>query len=437
MTAASQHGRLSFLGKLGFLFLVALVLLASLLFYIQTRPGFRHVIVPLAAKLTGAKLEVRDGLLSLLGSLEMDGLVYDDLSSGISFDAEQVTLQASPWSFLTEGVPRIDDLELEKANLRVVVQPRPAEAPVQESDKEPVGALRLIPVAIERARFEEVAIIVEQGDSRLTGQIAAALDQLGPGRAGEVKFRAGFQLERDGKQDLSGAVDLALAVDVGPGGMPIRWNGSNRAFLRTGLGSLEPTDPEVVNFEQTLAGEYGQTAHNLRASSNVTIRRAGAQLGTAELTAVMERGKHSAVTDASLTLAGITGDTLNLLLVGTRAARVRAGRFDARVEAHVEGPRTSVRGKVKGAGVRLRLGDREASPPVDVSLQHVGSFDSATRDVAVESLTLSIGDGVKTLLSGALNRPVSLHLDRAERGTQSSADTTEAWSLQRTQAKAT
>ena len=423
MADASRQDRPVFLRKLGLLALLALAMVVSLLLYLQTRHGLRHVIVPLAAKLTGAKLEARDGLLSLLGTLEVEGLVYDDPASGVSFDAERLALRAVPWSFITEGLPRIEDLELTRAKLRIVLLSTPEGLPVQGSDTEPARALPLLPVAVERARFEDVTIIVDQGDSRITGRVAAALDRLGPGRSGNVKLRSSFELEGGGMQDLAGAIDLALAVDVGLGGTPITWNGSNQAVLRTGLGSLEPTDPEVVVFEQTLRGEYEQAAQGLRASSNVTIRRAGAPLGTAELIAAMEQ---QAVTDASLTLAGITGDTLNLLLGKTRTARVYAGRFDARVEAHVEGRRTSVRGNVNGSGVRLRLGDRDASPPVDVSLQHVGSFDSATRDVAIETLTLTVGDKTKTLLSGALDRPVSLHLGRTEGGTQSSGTPAEA-----------
>jgi hypothetical protein len=428
MTAASRHGRLSLLGKLGLLFLVSLVLVASLLFYVQTRHGFRHLIVPLAVKLTGAKLEVRDGLLSLLGALEVDGLLYEDPTSGVSFDAERVALRAVPWSFITESAPRIDDLELKRANLRIVLRPGPA--------TEPAATIRLIPVAVERARFEDVTVAVEQGDRRITGQVSAALDKLGPARAGNITLQTGFLLERDGMPDLSGSIDLTLSVEVGPGGTPIEWSGSNRALVRTGRGSIEPSDPEVVNFKQTLAGRYDRAAQSLRAVSNVTIGRGGAPSpGTAELTALMEGAKRPAVTDVSLTMAGVTADTLNLWLGEATAPRVHAGRFDAKVGAHVEGTQTSIRGKVTGSGVRLRLGDQEASPPVDVSLQHVGSFDSATRDVAIETLSLTISDRVKTLLSGALDRPVSLHLDQPEGGTPSSGAGAEpaVWSLRLTQ----
>lgn len=423
---------MSLLRKLLLFSLVLFVFFASLLLYVQTRHGFRHVVVPLVAKLTGAKLEVRDGWLSLLGALEVDGLVYEDPASGISFDAERIALRATPWSFIEEGVPRIDDLELKRANLRIALRPGPVEAPVQEPEGESSETLRLIPVAIERARFEDVTVTVDQGDRRITGQVAAALDRLGPGRKGSITLQAGMLLERGaGTQDLSGSMDLTLAVDVGPGGTPITWDGASRVLARIGRGSLESTDPEVINLEQILTGEYEHAAQSLRAASNVAISRVGTSLGTVELTASKEGAKRQAVTDVSLNVAGVTGDALNLLLGETAATHVQAGQFDAKVEAHVEGTKTSVRGNVAGVGIRLRLADQEASPPVDVSLQQVGSFDSATKDLAMGTLTLTIGDRVKPLLSGALDRPVLLHLDR-QKGKTSSADTgaePAAWSL--------
>jgi phage baseplate assembly protein gpV len=426
---------MSLLKKLVLVTLVALVSLASLLLYIQTRHGFRHVVVPLVAKLTGARLEVRDGLLSLLGALEVDGVVYEDPDSGISFDAERLVLRATPWSFIEDGVPRIDELELKRANLRTVYRPAPAGEPVREPDAESGGTFMLLPVAVERARFDDVTVTVDEGHRRMTGHVTAELNHLGPGRAGNLALQTGFLMEPgDGTPDLSGAIDLALSLEVGSKGTLIKWNGSNRALVRTGRGPLESTDPEVLTFEQTLTGEYEHAVQNLRVASHVAIRRAGAQLGTAELTVATEGVKRPTVTDASLTMTEVTGDTVNLWLDKTAAAHVHAGRFDAQVEVHVEGTRTTIRGKATGSGVRLRSGDREASPPVDVALHHVGSFDLSTRDVAIETLTLTIGDRAKTLLSGALDRPVSLHFDRPEGATSSAgADTAPAvWSLQLT-----
>src|SRR4029078_5217256 len=141
MISASRHGRLSLLRKLGLLFMVMLVLLMSLLFYVQTRHGFRYLIVPLAVKLTGAKLEVQDGLLTLMGALEVDGLLYEDTTSGVAFEVERGAFPAVPWSFLTESVPRIDELELKRANLRIVIRPGPGSEPVREEDKGPVTTI--------------------------------------------------------------------------------------------------------------------------------------------------------------------------------------------------------------------------------------------------------------------------------------------------------
>ncbi|WP_455245090.1 hypothetical protein [Petrachloros mirabilis] len=426
MTTANGYNRLSLLSKIGLVLLVGLISLVSLLFYLQTRHGFRHVIIPLAAKFTGAKIEAEDGFLSFSGALEIEGLVYKDPASKISFDAKRMALRAAPWSIFSEGVPKIDDLQLKKANLRVVIVPGAEEVPVEEREREPSEAIGFIPVAVEHASFEELAIVVQQEGSKTTARVNATLDQLGPGRAGSVKFQTGFLLERGGTRDLSGTVDLALTVEIGSGGTPIKWNGSNRILFRTGRGQIEPSDPEVFNFAQTIEGEYAHEEETVRVSSNVAISKAGKTLGTVELTASRDGGKHPSVTDASLTMAGITGETLNVFLGGTGPTHVHAGRFDARFEAHIEGPQNSVRGTLTGSAIRLKSGKQEASPPINVSLQHMGSFDSATKDVAIETLTLSITDSSKTLLSGALDRPVSLRLERTGEGTQSTGVAGEA-----------
>src|SRR5829696_846137 len=189
MDAATRYARLSVSKKLGLLLLLALVVLASLFFYIQTRHGFRHVVIPLAAKLTGAGLEAQDGYLSLFGMLEANGFVYHDSMSGISIDAERVVLRVDPWSFFRQGIPRIDDLEVKRANLRIVIRSRVAGEPVPEHEVLKPGTFPQMPVVIERARLEDVSFTMDQGDRRITGRATALLDQLGPGRAGTITLR--------------------------------------------------------------------------------------------------------------------------------------------------------------------------------------------------------------------------------------------------------
>ena len=123
MTLVSRQGRLSLLRKLGLVFLVLLISVTILLVYAQTRHAFRHLLIPLAVHVTGAKLDVRDGQLSLRGALEADGLMYEDAAAGVSIDAERLVLNMTPWSFVKEGVLQIDNLELKEANLRIGHRP--------------------------------------------------------------------------------------------------------------------------------------------------------------------------------------------------------------------------------------------------------------------------------------------------------------------------
>src|SRR6185295_4429661 len=166
---------MSSLKKFGLFFMGALVLIMSLLFYVQTRHGFHHLLVPLVVKFTGTKVEARDGRLSLLGTLRVDELLYQDPKTGISFAVERVTLRAVPWSFMTEGAPRIEELEIKGANLKMVHQPGQETESVLEEKMEPAFRPILVFVAIERARFDDVTVTLEHGNRRITGQVAATL----------------------------------------------------------------------------------------------------------------------------------------------------------------------------------------------------------------------------------------------------------------------
>jgi hypothetical protein len=419
------------LEKLGLVLLITLIVLGSLLVYLQTRHGFRHVILPLSAKLTGARLEVRDGMLTLAGSLHIEGLRYEDPTLGVAMDVQRLALRGVPWSFLTEGVPRIDDFELQHAKIWVEINPD--EAGAREANSAQTRT-RLALIAVERARLEDVTVVVEQADRRFTGRVDAMVTRLGPGQSGNVTLQTGFLIERRGVPDLLGTIDLNLPVEIASGGTLIQWNGSNRVLLRTSGGALDPADPEVVQIEQTLVGNYEPASQTLRAASHFAISRAATELGTIDLT-----GENAAtrptVTDVSLIWTDARGEMLNLWWREAAGPHVQAGRFNAQFHVHNEGTRTSVQVNATGSGVRLRWDESEASPPIELSLKHVGSFDSTTMVVTMETLTVNVTDGVRTLLSGALDRPVSLNLDRfAGQTRQAETDPQPAvWSLHLTQ----
>ena len=190
-------------------------------------------------------MEVRDGRLSLIGALEADDLLYEDAVIGVVFNAERVALRASSWSFVRKSVPQIDDFELKGATLRIVRGEGPAGEPARELNEERPMAFRLLPVAVERARFEDVTVILEEGARRITGRIAAALDGVGPGRSGNVTLQAGFLVEHGGTPALSGTMAVNLPVQLARDGTTHDMGGIQPRVVRAGSGSLEPTDPEV------------------------------------------------------------------------------------------------------------------------------------------------------------------------------------------------
>ncbi|HEX6950499.1 MAG TPA: AsmA-like C-terminal region-containing protein [Nitrospira sp.] len=400
--------------KLGLVLLVTLIGLGSLLVYLQTPHGFRHIIVPLAAKFTGARFEVRDGMLTLAGLLRIEGFRYEDPALGVTIDAERLSLRAAWWSFMTGAIPRIDDLELQQAQIGIDMTLRASGTPEAEN-----GQTRARPalVAIERARLEDLTVIVDQADHRITGRVSALLNRLGPGQSGNVTLRTDFLRERKGIPDLLGTFDLNLPVEIAADGSSITWNGSNRLFLRTSAGALDPIDPEVVQVEQALAGTYQPASQRLRGASHLAISRAGTKLGTIDVTGERDGESRPTVTDASLTWTDVTGGSLDLWLREAAGPHVQSGRFNARLQVHSEGSRTSLKMNATGSDVRLRAGESEVSPPVELSVEHVGSFDSSTMVVTMEMLTINVTDGGRTLLSGALDRPALLNLARPEKET--------------------
>ncbi len=400
--------------KLGLVLLVTLIALGSLLVYLQTPHGFRQVIVPLAAKFTGARFEVRDGMLTLAGLLHIEGFRYEDPTVGVTIGAEQLTLRAAWWSFMTGAIPRIDDLELQQAQILINMTLRASGT--REAENGQTGT-RPVLVAIERARLEDLTVVVEQADYRITGRVSAMLNRLGPGQYGNVTIRTGFLRERKGIPDLLGTFDLNLPVEIAADGSSITWNGSNRLFFRTSAGELDPTDPEVVHVEQALDGNYHPASQSLKAASHLAISRAGTKLGTIDLTGETNVATRPTVTDASLIWRDIRGDILDLWLREAAGPHVQSGRFNAQLQVHNEGSRTSVKVNATGSNVRFRSGESEASPPVDLSIEHAGSFDSSTMVVTMEILTINIIDRGRTLLSGALDRPVVLNLARPEKET--------------------
>ena len=292
---------------------------------------------------------MRDGRLSLLGGLEAEGLIYEDQAAGLAVEAERVALSAMPWSFMKEGVFRIDDCEVKKANLRILLEGGPDGASSHTPAVRTKSQMTILPLAVMRARFEDVTFMIETDDRSITGKMGAAIDNLGPARTGFVDLKTNFTVVHAGEPALlSAALELAFSVAAGPSGMPITWKGTNQALLRNGgEGAIEQADADTMVFDQTLEGEW-QASQSLRLFSTITGHKQGTPLGSAAVTAAINTAEHPVMTDLTLTVTDLAPDTMNLLW-RPAAARLSGGRFDAGIEARLGGTHTSVRGTITGS----------------------------------------------------------------------------------------
>ncbi|BCA52959.1 hypothetical protein W02_00990 [Nitrospira sp. KM1] len=395
---------------LGIVCLLVLALLLTVVAYLQTPHAFRHVLVPLVQRITGAAIDARSGALYLRGQLEMGGFAFVDADSGLALTAERVHLRLSPWTLIKEPLPVIEELQIQGAEVRMRLDQRSGKESGDVQKSEPVTSRPFhFPVVIERARLDDSTVIIETNSRRLSGRIVSALEHIGPGRTGSISVRAGLLIEQENSQDLSGTIDLGMSVDVTSDGS-FRWEGTNKAFVRKGPGGLEPTGTDVFGIRQALAGHYQGSISRLNGSSELALTRGKIPLGTASLAWNVDGSARATIADGSLTLSEVTPDALNLWLAEHEGLQLQADSIGAEFIGRLEGAKTSVRGQAKGIAVRLLSTDGKTGPPVDVVFQEDGWFDSATDDLGIQLLSLTISEGARIVATGELDRPTVLNL---------------------------
>src|SRR6185295_7200832 len=198
---------------------VLVLLLAGVLVYLQTSHGFRHVIVPLVASLTRAEVSVRDGFVSLPGTLSIDGLQYRAEEQGIEVEAERVYLSLSLQPVFSRHLPVIRDLELTKAAVTLTKQEEVDDKrPRKPRDSERGFTSLLIPLSIERARIQEFSLTrLASNGTMIVREASVTVDNLQPGQTGSIKVITNFSHERGPSAvPVSGTVALDLALEQNP-----------------------------------------------------------------------------------------------------------------------------------------------------------------------------------------------------------------------------
>ncbi len=390
-----------------------LILLLGTLAYVQTRHGFRHVVVPLAEVFLPGTLEVRDGFVDLPGTLELEGLRYVDLNAGVEVVAERAFTVVSVLSLLGSGPPVVHELEVDDAQLALTL---PQDEEQQEPAAEPrrAGELALLPLVVKHGRINGLDISIRSGDVTTTvDQTVLAVDE--PASNGRMHFTLGtnWRYHDAATGDAwSGSVDTGMTVSRSPAGDALEWSGTASIDLREAP-TLAP-GAKAVTLKQAVEGSYDQRSGALRATSSLQIEQGNASLAAARSELSLADEPEGQDLAASLTIDRLTAAALNLALAGRAEAHFETADIKGRVDVRGAGDRISLQSSVEGERIRVRLHDsRQTTPPIAVSIRQAALLDRSAQTLTLEALDATVSDRARSVMVAKLDRPLTMRLDRA------------------------
>jgi hypothetical protein len=396
-----------------------LALLAGLLLYLQTRHAFRHVIVPLVASLVKGEFRARDGVVSLAGTVEIQELIFIPAGGTVDVQAERLVLDASLSSFFHGRAPLIHHVEVKHATVTVTVVDEKGGQSAPEHVEKGAGPSLLIPVSLDRGSVEGVILTVNTGNGAATVRnVTLEITHLTPGQTGKIGLHTDFLLDRGArKAPWSGTVALALDLEQNHDGTRLTWTGTNSLLLQEGRSRPERTDPRAITIEQAFSGDYDHATRMLRALSTVDAGQGQTTIGSVKAEFSLKGVDEQRVMNATLNVERVTPDALNAWLGGLAPVHFVSAQVDGQMEVNVVGTRVAVRSTLAGKQLQLRLeGQQGTSPPIDLGLDQVASFDQRTGDLTLDTLRVTVSDGARTLLAGTLDRPLAVNLDRVRAG---------------------
>ncbi len=413
MAALQPRRKRSLLRTLLILALGMILLVTGLLGYLQTSHGFRHVIVPLAASAVPGALQVQDGVLTLPATVSVSRLTYDHSEAGLAVRAERLVLAVSWRSFFTQQFPLVEQLEVTRSEVRLQQGMLPTTQPDTPPEVETEAGVRVFPVAIGRARIEGLTLVIQTPEGIATARdTTLEIDDLRPGRTGRFGLRSDLEVSRgDGKSHWSGELTLAGTVEPGADSRRFKWSATNALVVRQLPGrafSRRGTEPIVL--EQTFSGDYDFDLDSLRAFSSITARRNETSLGALSLTFSSQRKDGAPLRDISLAIQEVTDETLNLWLGDETPVRVHSALITGRAKIHASGPRYAIESELTGKRIQIRS-EAHSPPPLDLTMKQTAVFDAESRDVGLKSLDVTVSDGNRIKLVGALDQPMTINLD--------------------------
>jgi hypothetical protein len=405
----------SIMKALAFAVLALIVLLAAGLIYLQTAHGFRHVLVPALAGLMKAEIEVRDGGFSLGGRLAFEGLKLKSERAGVALEVERAAVSASLLPLLRRQPPVIHDLEVHTITLALTEPMDAARPPTAEEQAGQAQPIVVIPV-IERAVVDGFTMTrLTRSRTLALRDASLTLDHFGPGQTAAAKLTSAFLHEQgSAAAPLAGTVSMNLTLAQNAVGTVFRLAGSNEVVLEAG----------PLSFSQTFAGDYDAAGDALHLTTTVDARKGTTALGTTRAEVSLAGAQAEPTLQASVDLQGLTGEALTTLLAGFVPAQFASGRVDAQVQINQTGPLVGMRASLAGRELTLRRGT-ETSPPVNIQVNHAGSFDQRVGELSIQQLDAALAKGAQPLVTAKLARPIVMRIgapeSRGEAGNQSAA----------------
>ena len=113
--------------------------------------------------------------------------------------------------------------------------------------------------------------------------------------------------------------------------------------------------------------------------------------------------------DVVMKLKEMSDAGLNLILGNNGSTRLRSAHMSGDVKVHAIGERYDIRSVLTGQQFQV-VSERGTTPPVDVDVAQVGTFDSGSRNLTLDIFELRFAAHDRVLLAGELKHSLTINL---------------------------
>jgi len=387
------------------------LLLVVLALYVQTQHSFKHVIVPLVGSFIPGELEVESGSLSFPATLELTGLSYRHPEAGLSVQIDLLRLRLAAIPFLRERLLLFDELMVGHGAIRYTK----GETARSEKDKTAVGlsgpTLPGRRWAVRRGQIDRMTVSIRTEDDEVgVTDLQMVVNDVGPGRTGTIDLQGEVSVDR--RRSMSrwaGRLAGTGSIQQDVNGRRFEWNVVNELIVRESPLRKVEAGVQAITLNQSIAGDYDVVRETVQAESTLHVRLGESRLLDASFRLRRTGSPDGTEMDLGMKVHEVTEQALNLLLDEEQEVRLRSAHVSGYVDIHALGERYAIRSAFTGQRLQGLFG-RAATPPLDIDIAQTGTFDSGSRDLAVEIFDVHVADRHKLWLAGELKRTLLFKL---------------------------